>query len=496
MKTLRLIWSPALAATAAALGLPAGTALAYTVPYSTPPGIILVDVSKVPLSESIPQFLWRRLGDGEGNALYTYDGDQSDSSSCYDDCAKEFPPFVADARARAFGEWSIIDRANHVRQWAYQGKPLYRYSGTDPVGEPAASRFIAREDPAWSDPASKFYSPKRGWRRAAYTPEKAFAMPPDIELDFLAIANGFGFVDAASHMTLYAAPVSHKLSAEWRPMRASALALPIGDFSIVRTRDDGTRQWTYKGEALYTYAGDYAPTEVTGIFTSDKSVQAALASQDFTPPGILIGHYPGRGALMTTTTGQSLYYVARYHTQYGGREAPRGYFVTYNDAKAQGAQGCQGDCTKTWKPVIAPENAQPSGFWEVIARPDGTKQWVFKGSPVYTFIGDKHPGDVEGNNRHVIVYGGSKGQILYADAGGDPHDPQPLLGSITMQIAQEPLRDDSASGVGARAEKGATPAGGGNKPGVGTEPSAASQAVRRSFSDYGAGLYWHTVGLF
>ena len=69
MKTLRWMRSVCFAGAAAALGLPAGAALAYTVPYSTPPGIILVDVSKVPLSESIPQFLWRRLGDADGNGL-------------------------------------------------------------------------------------------------------------------------------------------------------------------------------------------------------------------------------------------------------------------------------------------------------------------------------------------------------------------------------------------------------------------------------------------
>ena len=82
----------------------------------------------------------------------------------------------------------------------------------------------------------------------------------------LAVANGFGFVDAATHMTVYAAPVSHKLSSDWQPVRASALAVPVGEFSIITRKDDGTRQWTYKGEALYTYAGDYAPGDVNGHF--------------------------------------------------------------------------------------------------------------------------------------------------------------------------------------------------------------------------------------
>src|SRR5579871_4217857 len=120
-----------LAALIIAVVCASGTAVAYTVPYSTPEGITLVDIS-TSMIISVPQFLWRRLGDAHGNALYTYDADARGKSSCYDGCAREFPPFVADGSARGSGDFSIIRRDDHVRQWAYQGKPLYRYSGKDP----------------------------------------------------------------------------------------------------------------------------------------------------------------------------------------------------------------------------------------------------------------------------------------------------------------------------------------------------------------------------
>src|ERR1700733_656029 len=100
-----------------AAGLGAGTAFAYTAPYSTPQGITVVDVSKL-MDDAIPQFLWRRLGDATGNPLYTYDADQKGRSSCYAECAKEFPPLVADGHARASGDFSIIARDDHARQWA------------------------------------------------------------------------------------------------------------------------------------------------------------------------------------------------------------------------------------------------------------------------------------------------------------------------------------------------------------------------------------------
>jgi len=474
----------------------AGAALAYTAPYSTPSGITLVDVSKI-MDEAIPQFLWRRLGDEQGRPLYTYDADQAGKSSCYAECAKEFPPFVAEAHAQAAGDFSILVRDDRLHQWVYQGKPLYRFSGQDPQGEPVGARFQLAENPAWHDPSSSTYSPRHGWRRAAFTPEKSIAMPPSIDLDGLAVANGFGFVDAATRLTIYVAPPSQKLSSAWQPLRASALSLPVGEFSIIKRKDDGARQWTYRGEALYTYSSDYAPGEINGIFAGEKNVQAALVYRNFLPAGLLVGQYPGRGPLLTNSRGMTIYTEARYVLQYGGRETRTGYAVSYNDAKSQGAVGCQTECTITWKPFLANANAQAWGFWEPIDRGDGTRQWAFKGSPIYTFTGDKKPGDIEGNNRHVIVYGGAQGQIVYSNPGVDPRDPAPHLGRLDMVAAAGPERhygdDDTPLDEPKAAADAKTSAGAANAPAVKT-----ANAVRRSRPDRreGAGFYWHTASLF
>lgn len=64
-------------------------------------------------------------------------------------------------------------------------------------------------------------------------------------------------------------------------------------------------------------------------------------------------------------------------------------------------------CTQIWHPFTAPANAQSNGFWEVIARTDGTKQWAYKGYALYTFGGDKAPGDMNGNDAYDIVNDGS-----------------------------------------------------------------------------------------
>ena len=397
----------------------AGTAT--EIPLSTPTGITLINVVKV-FPNATPQFLWRRLGDAEGNPLYIYDKDtKANQSACTDDCAKEFPPFIAPDHAVAQGDWSLLTRSHNLKQWVYQGHPLYRYSGKDPAGEPHSSETFVQgaADPAWMNPGSDLYSPRSGWRRASFSPEKTLSVPAGIALRDLEVAAGFGFVDATTGMVMYTLPPSQKTSREWIPVSAPALGQKVGAFSSV-IQEDGTKQWAYQGRKLYTYRGDYVAGEANGAFTN-QGAQVAFALRNFTPSTITINQFSGRGPLMLTVDGLSVYTQSRYHLQYGGRETRYGYNIPYNEAKSVGTRGCANDdCTQVWRPVLAPANAVGSGFWEVATRADGSKQWTYKGSPLYTYIGDKNPGDVEGNNRHVIVYGDPAGkETMVAVSIGD-----------------------------------------------------------------------------
>ena len=49
----------------------------------------------------------------------------------------------------------------------------------------------------------------------------------------------------------------------WPPLAAQASDAPSGDWTIV-TRDDGAKQWAYKGWPLYTYAKDAKPGDTAG----------------------------------------------------------------------------------------------------------------------------------------------------------------------------------------------------------------------------------------
>lgn len=70
------------------------------------------------------------LTNPEGMTLYVFDKDAAGSgkSACNDACAMNWPPLAAAAGDEAGGDYSIITRDDGSRQWAYKGRPLYRWS--------------------------------------------------------------------------------------------------------------------------------------------------------------------------------------------------------------------------------------------------------------------------------------------------------------------------------------------------------------------------------
>ncbi len=388
-------------------------------PYSTPPGLTLIDVVKI-VDAASNQFLWKRLGDANGKPLYTLNDDtEIGKSKCVADCAKEFPPFPAPAGTVATGDWSIVNRPDGIKQLSYQNRPLYYYSGQDPVGEPAAinTASLGADNPAFLDPGSEFFSPKKGWRRAAFTPEMNTPTPGEMELVSIATANGYGLIDPLTRKSVYALKTPPKNPKGWTPVYAPGVAIPIGDFSVVE-REDGTRQWSYKNKPLYTYTGDYSLGDMNGLKV-EQGAQVALVYKHFLPAEIGIRVFDGRPPLMVDKNGMSVYTQSRQHLQYGGRETRDGYRYHYTEGKAVGTRGCIGECLQTWKPILAPANAKSWGYWEVAARDDGSRQWSYKGSPLYTYAGDKKPGDVDGNSIHDIIYGDPEGKVDLTVTGGD-----------------------------------------------------------------------------
>lgn len=81
------------------------------------------------------------LTDDKGMTLYTFDKDEAGKSNCADACAQNWPPLAAHAGAMPTGDYSVIKRADGSQQWAYRGKPLYRWSKDAKPGDTTGDGF-------------------------------------------------------------------------------------------------------------------------------------------------------------------------------------------------------------------------------------------------------------------------------------------------------------------------------------------------------------------
>ncbi|MDD9912690.1 MAG: hypothetical protein OXR68_07875 [Alphaproteobacteria bacterium] len=65
-----------------------------------------------------------------------------------------------------------------------------------------------------------------------------------------------------------------------------------------------------------------------------------------------------------------------------------------NDPLGQSA--CTGNCANRWMPLAAKGRAD-SGEFTAITRPNGKKQWAYRGKPLYVWVMDMEPGQITGH---------------------------------------------------------------------------------------------------
>ena len=77
---------------------------------------------------------------------------------------------------------------------------------------------------------------------------------------------------------------------------------------------------------------------------------------------------------------------------------PKGMTVYTYDKDEPGKSNCSGECAEYWPPLLAGAADKATGGLTIIKRADGTMQWADDGKPLYTYVKDKAPGDVTGDN--------------------------------------------------------------------------------------------------
>lgn len=72
------------------------------------------------------------------------------------------------------------------------------------------------------------------------------------------------------------------------------------------------------------------------------------------------------------------------------------------DKDGGGKSMCNGPCATNWPPLMAAADAMASGDWSIVTRDDGSKQWAFKGKPLYFWVKDAKPGDRTGDGFNKV----------------------------------------------------------------------------------------------
>jgi len=314
------------------------------------------------------------FADARGMSLYTYDRDEGTpgQSSCTGPCAIAWPPLPAPVDAAAPDGWSTVKREDGSLQWAYRGKPLYRYAAD---AFPGAS-FGDGVDTVW---------------RLAF---RSIPLPREVKIGPTILGN---VLTDARGLTLYASgddqpgktpSCGARCLKSWRPLAAPWLAQSFGDWSPV-VRADGSRQWAFKGQPLYLRpGGDIAPGELSGNGVEGwKAI--VLEPAPPLPPWATI-QPSDAGELVANAQGRTVY-------SHGANA--RG------QRRNQGSVICpDGACIDPqWRPFLAEPGAKPVGSWTVLDLPDGKKQWAYKGQKLYTNELDTQPGEFKG-----IRFGGDR----------------------------------------------------------------------------------------
>lgn len=160
------------------------------------------------------------------------------------------------------------------------------------------------------------------------------------------------------------------------------------------TRADGTKQLTVAGWPMYRYAKDTAPGDANGQgvggtwFAAAPDGKKAAVNADGPSggaeadlAGLSVRKDPELGDVVVDKRGMTVYRFKK-------------------DSAWPMKSACTGDCLEKW-PVVPPvqkndvDGVTTKGF-VTFNRPDGIQQQSLDCWPVYTFSGDKKPGDTNG----------------------------------------------------------------------------------------------------
>lgn len=193
----------------------------------------------------------RVLADADGFTLYWNEAQTSVAQKpALDSEVSQWTAFRAPLVASATAPWSIVEGSAGTKQWAYSGKPLYRF-----VNDKNPKEIKGHGVAAW----------------AAAALEAPTLAPDWVSVQVIdtgrALANSQGF-------TLYAATNMEQIKREktcledcmttyMGPVLAAEDEKPVGNWSITRNENQDL-QWAFNGALVFTHTRDRKPGDFMG----------------------------------------------------------------------------------------------------------------------------------------------------------------------------------------------------------------------------------------
>lgn len=329
--------------------------------------------------------------DKDGFNLYVFDNDDTEISNCNNACLVDWPAFIPNEEEVAIANYTIFERNDGTKQWAYKGKPVYFFRGDAERGDINGAEIGGVWHLIEASISTTFKSESNDFGNVVTIQGNVHVL--------LADDNTGELVDTRvdkSDFALYTFDndgegVSNCIAAclnTWPPLLADDAEQAAAPFSIITRGDNGMKQWALNGMPLYFFASDNSADDVNGenigtVWHVARPAPLRVDEHD-TEGNLFVAHgdvLDSQGKTSEQLTGLTLY-------------------TFDSDEAGSGASECFDSCAVTWPPLYAAAQDQAYGEYTIITRDENnttTLQWAYKGLPLYFFMGDSEPGDTNGN---------------------------------------------------------------------------------------------------
>ena len=311
-------------------------------------------------------------------------------------CAEVWPPVLASEDSAPVGKWTITKRGGDSKQWAYDGYPLY-------------TSILDRQ------PGDVFGATKRRRKADAPALREPAGPPPNVPPEFavVPVATGRLLVGHQAY-SVYSwdkddpdkSNCDSVCTQDWSPVLAPETAQPQGEWSIIE-RSPGIKQWAFRQQPLYTYVVDQRTRSLVGsdvpgwhnVFTQRLPAPPEEFTVQDTRSGHVLADARGMTIYVYNCGDDALDQLACDHP-----DTTQAYRLTICGG------GDAARCLRTWPPVLASKEAKSdSQIWSVMdinpktghraapGQTDALHVWAYRDRPVYTFAGDRRPGDIAGD---------------------------------------------------------------------------------------------------